>query len=383
MKRILVLVLVFAFALTMFAGCSTNSKQPAADEPAVDESATDESATEEPAGEEPAADAEKTIKIGFSQKVLNAPFFVALAEAMKDEAAKRGWEIVVLDAKQDIETEMKNLETFVAQGCDFVFINAIDPKAAVAPVQAVIEAGIPVIELDANIDAAAGVITTVQTDNAGSGRAVGMKIPSYYEEGEKISAVIISGNKGNTGGEARRVGLFWGILEQRLGISTDEALTLAKEFNQELMDQGKVSNEEANFEVVGQGWGNWNSDEGLVAAEDLLVANSDINCMLSVNDGMLIGGLEAVKDAKLVDQVKLFTSNDAQKEGLALILEGTAYKMTGENRPLAVAALGMEIAEDILINGVDPESYEDHVLLDPIAIDADNAAEFYDPDAIF
>lgn len=382
MKRILVLVLVFALALTIFAGCSANTNESVAD--GSDGSATDGSATDGSVDDGSVDNgADKKIKIGFSQKVLNAPFFVALAEAMKDEAAQRGWEITVLDAKQDIETEMKNIETFVAQGCDFIFINAIDPKAAVAPVNAAVEAGIPVIELDADIDPAAKVITTVQTDNAGSGRAVGMKIPSYYEEGEKISAVIISGNKGNTGGEARRVGLFWGILEQRLGISTDEAWTLANEFNQELQSKGKASNEEANFEVVGQGWGNWNSDEGLTAAEDLLVANPDINCMLSLNDGMLLGGLEAVKDAGLEDQVKLFTSNDAQKEGLKAIIDGTAYKMTGENRPLAVAAIGMQIAEDILLNGTDPESYGDVELLDPIAIDSDNATEFYDPDAVF
>jgi len=348
MKKIVVLVLMVAFALTIFAGCS--SAQPnasASGAPAVSEPAASEPAASAPAASEPAAPAKK-IKIGFSQKVLNAPFFVALADAVKNEATKRGWEAVVLDAKQDIETEAQNLESFIAQGCDFVFVNAIDPKAAVAPVNAVVEAGIPVIELDADIDAAANVITTVQTDNLGSGRQVGLKIPSYYEKDEKISAVLIDGNKGNTGGQARRTGLFQGIIEQRIGCTEEESLKLAQAFDQELQNTGKAINEKANFEVVGQAWGNWNSDEGLAAAEDLLVAHPNVNCMLSENDGMLIGGLEAVKDAKLENQIKLFTSNDAQKEGLKLILDGTAYKMTGENRPLKVAELGVKIAEDIL-----------------------------------
>jgi ribose transport system substrate-binding protein len=388
MKKISVLVLVVAFALAIFAGCSAAapaSSEPAASAPAssaaVSAPASSEPAASAPASSAPAAG--KKFKIGFSQKVLNAPFFVALADAVKKDVTDLGWDAVVLDAKQDIPTEAQNLESFIAQKCDFVFVNAIDPKAAVAPVNAVVEAGIPVIELDADIDPAAKVITTVQTNNIGSGRAVGLKIPSYYEANEKISAVLIDGNKGNTGGQARRTGLFQGIIEQRTGCTQEESLKLAQEFDQQLQSTGKAANEKANFEVVGQAYGNWNSDEGLKAAEDLLVAHPKVNCMLSENDGMLLGGLEAVKDAKLENQIKLFTSNDAQKEGLKAIIDGTAYKMTGENRPLKVAELGVKLAQDILVNGVDPTTIAKQTLLDPVAIDKDNASQFYDENAIF
>lgn len=382
MKKIVVLFLVVVFAMSMIVGCTpANPTESANSVPDSSKPVVSEEETSAPDSDTPAGG--KKFKIGFSQKVLNAPFFVALAEAVKKEVEALGWEPVILDAKQDIETEAQNMESFISQKCDLVFINAIDPKAAVASVNAVVEAGIPVIELDADIDAAAKVITTVQTNNIGSGRAVGLKIPSYYGADEKISAVLIDGNKGNTGGQARRTGLFQGIIEARLGCTEEESLKLAQAFDDQLQSTGKASNDEANFEVLGQAYGNWNSDEGLTAAEDLLVAHPNVNCMLSENDSMLLGGLQAVKDAKLEGQVKLFTSNDAQKEGLKAILDDTPYKMTGENRPLKVAELGVKLAYEILVNGVDPTTIPKLTLLDPVAIDIKNAADFYDPNAIF
>jgi ribose transport system substrate-binding protein len=121
----------------------------------------------------------------------------------------------------------------------------------------------------------------------------------------------------------------------------------------------------------------------LKAAETLLVAHPDVNSMLSENDSMLLGGLKAVNDAGLQDQVKLFTSNDAQKEGLKAILDNTAYKMTGENRPLKVAEEGVKMAVDILVNGVDPASYQKQTLLPPVPMDINNASQFYDENAVF
>lgn len=326
---------------------------------------------------------EQSFKIGFAQKTVDNPFFLALANAIQEQGEEKGWTVSVLDAKNSLETEMANVETFISQGMDLIFLNTIDAEGSVPEVQMATAAGIPVIELDSGISPDAGVVTTVYSDNRGNGRKVGLYLTTCYGDDELISSVILSGDKGNPGGEDRRTGLFCGIIESRTGISEEEAWAEAEAFNQALTDDGKAFHEGANFEVLGQGWAHWTADDGLPAMEDLLVANPDINCVLGENDNMLIGGMEALRAVNKLEQVQLFAACDGQKEALALIQEGTAYKASGENNPVKVAAKGYEVATEILVDGADPTSYPEETLTDAVAITPENVDELYDPDAIF
>ncbi|WP_395015343.1 hypothetical protein [Robinsoniella peoriensis] len=90
----------------------------------------------------------------------------------------------------------------------------------------------------------------------------------------------------------RRLGLFCGIIESRAGYCEEEAWKAAQEFEDDLMKNGKASNEKARFTLRGQGWGAGTREEGLTAAEDLITANKDLNCMLGENDQMLFGGMD-------------------------------------------------------------------------------------------
>lgn len=381
MKKLLVAVLTVLLCVGLLA-CAPAQQEAA---PAVSESAeSSASASEAAEASQPAADGEgKTFKIGFAQKTMDNPFFLALANAIQEEGEKRGWTVSVLDAKNSLETEMANMETFVSQGMDLIFLNTIDSEGAIPEVQAATAAGIPVIELDSGISPDAGVVTTVFSDNRGNGRKVGLYAATCYDEGETISSVILSGDKGNPGGEDRRMGLFCGIIEARAGLTEEEAWVEAEKFNQELTDNGKAFHEAANFEVLGQGWAHWTADDGLPAMEDLLVANPNINCVLGENDNMLIGGMEALRAVDKLEQVQMFAACDGQKEALALIQQGTSYKASGENNPNKVAELGYQIAEEILVEGKDPTSYPEESHTDAVAITPENVDELYDPNAIF
>jgi len=197
-----------------------------------------------------------------------------------------------------------------------------------------------------------------------------------------ISAGLLSGNKGNPGGQARRKGLFAGIIEGRTGCTEKEGWALADKFEQDLTDKGKAVNEAAKFEVVAQGWGAWSVNGGLPAMEDILVANSKINCVLGENDSMLIGAKQAIDDRKL-NGIKIFAAADAMKGALELIKAGSSYKATGLNNPKLVGAKGIDVAEKVLVNKADPKSFGKAVTTDPICVTAENVDKFYDVNAIF
>lgn len=330
-----------------------------------------------------ASKTKKTIKVGFAQKTLENEFQKALADGLVKAGEAKGWQVTVLDAKNSIENEQKNVETFVAQKYDLIFINVVDTKAATEGINAAVKAGIPVIGIDSHVDDAANVITGISAPDLGNGRVVGLFAAKQYDKNEMISAGLLSGNKGNPGGQARRDGLFAGIIEGRTGCTEKEAWALAAKFEQELTDKGRAVNQEAKFEVVAQGWGSWSVNGGLPAMEDILVANPKINCVLGENDSMLIGAKKALEDGGKLNQVKIFAAADAMKGALELIKAGSNYKATGLNNPKLVAAKGIDVAAKILIEGVDPKSFGKAVNTDPACVTAENVDKFYDPNAIF
>lgn len=374
MKKVLSVLLTIVMVVTMLVGCGSK------------ETSTGKETTTPDTAEDTKTDAstsDKTFKVGFAQKTLENEFQTALANGLVEAGKEKGFEVTVLDAKNDIENEQTNMETFISQKYDVIFINVVDTEAATASIEAAVEAGIPVIGIDSHVADEAPVVTNISAPDRENGRVVGLYAATQYEKDETISAAILSGNKGNPGGQDRRVGEFCGIIEGRLGCSEEEAWKYAEEFEQQLTDNGKATNEEAKFEVVAQGWGNWTTDEGLPAMEDILVANGDINCLLGENDSMLIGGASAIEDAGKSDQIQIFAAADSMKEALEMIKKGSNYKASGLNNPKLVAAKGIEVAAEILIDGKDATTYDSKVTTEPVCVTIDNVDEYYDANAIF
>ncbi|KYG89864.1 substrate-binding domain-containing protein [Metasolibacillus sp. FSL H7-0170] len=316
-----------------------------------------------------------TFKVGFAIKTQDSPYFASLVEAVKDYAGKEGWKVTVLDANGNTTKEAENMETFIAQGMDLIFLDAIEPDSIVPSINKAAEAGIPVINLDSGVAEEANDVTTVYSDNKQNGRLVGLAYAKKMGD-EEIISIVLSGAKGNVAGTERRTGLFAGILEGKLGVSEDEAWDLANDLDKQLASTGKASNADAKFSVVGQGWGAWTREEGLNAAEDLITANPNLTTVLGENDQMLFGAMTALENANL-SNIDIVAAADGAIEAYDLIKEGK-YFATGENSPFKVAKLGVEIAKEILVDGKDPESYEEITMTQPAAVTQDNVDEYYD-----
>ena len=368
MKKLLFVVL--------FAGCGANT--PKESTPVETEAVVDE----EPVAE-PVEGADK-FRVGILFKTQNNPYFVDLATKVQQYAEEAGFEVVGnQDAKQDLESEFALMEQYVSQGVDLIFWNPIDPVGSIAAADLCYEAGIPLIGID-NLCQSQNMTTTVYSDNKANGYMVGLYFGDNYYQGETINSILISGEKGNAVGQERRTGLMAGIIGSRAGLDATAAWEAAEKMNQELTDKGKAYNEASDFYILGQGWGNWTSEEGLPAAEDLLVANAaKINLLLGENDNMLLGAMTAVENAGLMDQIYIAAAADGQKEAYKLIQDGTKYLATGLNAPPVIARGAVDIAIDILLNGVDPASYELTTTTPPAAITIENVDEFYDPKANF
>lgn len=324
---------------------------------------------------------EENFSIGFALRTSNGSYYAAIGDIVKAKCDELGWECTVLDANNDTTKELENMETLAASGVDLIFLDCVDPSAATASQKVAADAEIPLINLDSGVDDMSMQITTVYSNNEQNGLAVGKYYAATLEDDYEISAVLLSGNTGSIAGTQRRDGMIAGIIMERTGCSEEEAWTAAQEVEDSLVSSGKASNEDAKLTITGQGWGNWTIDEGLVAAEDLITANPDVNLIMGENDPMLIGALTALDNAGITygtdGTVKLISAADGSKDGYDRIKEGDIMAI-GENSPGKIGELGMEIAQDILVNGADPESYEDITMTDAVAVTVDNVDEHYD-----
>lgn len=299
--------------------------------------------------------AQSNPKIGVSMKTLSAPYFAAQVEAAKARGKELGYEVLATDAQGKLQKQIADVEDLVTRGVKLLIINPADSDGMVHAVNNASAKGVKVVVIDSTLNPKANFVTQVQASNSANGALVGGWVVD--ELGNKpLKIALLSGEKGNPAGQERRLGVLSGIVEAQL-----------RKF-------GK-----ADVSVVGQGWGNWSDEGGLKAMEDLLVANKDINMVLSENDSMLLGARRAIESVNR-NGIMLVAAADGQKEALALIKEGK-YAVTGLNDPALVARTAVDIGVKVIKGEL--KDVPKQTLTTPAAITRSNVDKFYNPKAVF
>jgi ribose transport system substrate-binding protein len=264
-------------------------------------------------------------------------------------------EFISFDAQNDMLRQVGNVEDLLAHGIDLLILNPLDPKGLVAATKTATRAGVPVVIIDSSIDPSGDFITTIQSNNLRNGELVGEWLVKKMA-GRSIRAALLSGAKGNPVGKERRQGIFRGIIEQQL------------------RTQGK-----AGFILVSQGWGNWTYEGGLNAMEDILVAHTGINVLISEQDAMALGAMQAIREAGKEDEILVVAAADGQKEAFERIMKGE-YGATGLNNPVLIAEMAVDIAIRILAGEKD---FPKIIYTDAVCISRENVEDYYDPGAVF
>lgn len=373
---------MIAFSITGCGGAPTQDKSSGTKEQESSETGNSKDGNSQTADKSDSGGGK--FKIGIQMKTLDSGFFVTLADEFTSRIEECGWEAAVLNADSDTMKESENMDSFISQGYDLIIIDPYETEGCVEAINRAASAGIPVICVDNSCGESANVVSIVYPSNVKNGLLCGSwTAANRFEKDEWINSVCMGGQKDLEAARERRMGFIAGVLMERLSLSEDEAVDLGTAMEKEVIEKGSAVNDDAKFKVGGIGWGAYTSNGGLDAAEDLVVANPDMNLMFGENDAMILGAMTAIENAGLSEQVVLAADADGQKEALELIKEGTNYACTGNNQPGATAEAAVAIAREILEEGADPESYDRITLTNPACINIDNVDEYYDPDSAF
>ncbi len=304
--------------------------------PAAEAPAAEAPAAEAPAAEAPAAEGE-ALQIAFTIPGMSFPFFVHMEKQIRAAADELGVEIITLDGRDDTAVQLAGIETAIAQGVDGIVVSPRTTEGLSAVIQQAIDAGIPVVSVDRQVDGVTGLLAHVGADNVLGGEQQGQAILNLFPDGAKIIELL--GTPGASPAINRSAGLH------------------------------NVIDPVANIEVVCQQTANFNRADGLTVTENCLTANPDAAAIVAANDDMALGAVEAVKAAGLSIPVIGF---DALPEALQAVDAGDLYGSV-EQFPGEQAATALRTVLAFIADGTTPDPNQ--IFLSPKLITKDNMSE--------
>lgn len=209
--------------------------------------------------------AQDNVKIGFITK-FPVPFFATMENAAKAYAeANPGVEIVYGQGQSatDIEGQIAQIESMVAQGVQGIALTPVDPTVATALDRA-IEQGVKVVLMDNNIPDWDGRTALATTDNYAAGKIAGEFIATQLSDGDTIG--ILEGVPGVPALDDRVNGMLEGLGGLKL-------------------------------EIVGRGATNCTEELGISVAEDLLTKESSLKAIYAACGPPAAGAARAIKNA--------------------------------------------------------------------------------------
>jgi ribose transport system substrate-binding protein len=272
-----------------------------------------------------------TITIGWSQRGLaGSDWWKTLIAGGQYEAKKLGAKIEVLDANRDTTQQNQDVQTLITRGVDVVVMNANDPIGVAPAVHALKKAGIPLVEVNSNLDGSLvpDTFCYVAEDQVATGEKAGTQIAkeaiARYGKNASVKLVAIGGYPGDVITELRFKGFMQGYQSVMQRYPNFKTTTLPIRY------------------------GHWLPDQALSPIRDVATANPDLKIVFSESDVMQAGIEQALKQAGLWSKGILEGSYDGGMNGIKEMVSDPKgpFQADASNQPWdqGVAAVKMAVA---------------------------------------
>lgn len=218
-------------------------------------------------------DTGKVYKIGFSQTGISDEWRKSMNQAMEIQAGFHPEiKLEILDSKDDIETQINNIEQFISEKVDVLIVSPIKSKPITPAVEKAIKKGIPVLIVDRKTD------------------------------GENYTAYL--------GGDNYQVGTNAANYLATLSTSTKNIIEIKGLYGsspafERSMGFNDVIDANPNLNVVKTIEGNWESYSIKDNLHRVLDSLKDVDYIFAHNDRMALGAWEVTKEKKLQNHIKI------------------------------------------------------------------------------
>lgn len=229
---------------------------------------------------------QKPSLIGFSVSTQVNPFYVAMANGVREEAAKQGIQVVVLNAEDRLDKQISDVEDMIQRGVDVLLINATHDGAG-AVVEKAARAGIEVITLQRGVPGS-GVSSHIGTDNVVIGRMGAQWVVDRL--GGRGNVVVLEGVPGAASSEDRKKG------------------------------SAEVFARYPGIRIVAQQTGHYDRARAMSVMENILQAQRNIDAVYCFNDEMAMGALAAIRASRRSGII--ITGMDANRDAVDAVRRG-------------------------------------------------------------
>ncbi len=265
-------------------------------------------------GDVSAVAAPRKYRIAYVARAQGDSFAAWLANSMVAEAKKYpDLSVTVFDGQSRNELIASHIENAVTSRFDLVLIQPLDSAAQVAPARAAMAAGVKVMTCNNRINdpSIPGIDADPIQQAAENAKLAVQQVPKNGR------VVVLLGPAGNMHSLKRREGWQRYFFDVRRDVK-----------------------------IVGEQIANWNKDEAMRFMEDWIQSQPRIDAIVSMNDNMAVGALEAVKGSG-AKAYPLAYGVDGTPEACLCIKNGIMTSTTLQSA-YALATKSMQMAHDLL-----------------------------------
>ncbi len=219
---------------------------------------------------------------GVLLKTLSNPFWGAMEEGVRDGAEAVGVEyyLQAVESDQAAEPQLNVCMTMLERSPDVMITAAINSTNLLPCLKQATEKGIPVVDLDANLDHAIAeeggveIAFTIGSDNEAAGAQGADYVVEQLGADASGPVLVIEGLSGNITGQKRAQGFA-----------------------------NRLAEIAPRLEIVASLPGDWDRAKAANIANDILTRNPDLKAIFCANDTMALGAVETVYAAGKGDDI--------------------------------------------------------------------------------
>ena len=235
------------------------------------------------------------ITIGFSVARFDDNFLTVMRNDAVRRAEEAGHTMQVDDAKDDVTTQLSQVQNYIASGVDAIIVNAVDTDTTQAMTKAAEGAGVPLVYINRqpiDLDAFGATTTFVGSNEKWSGTLEAFEM--CVQAGGTGTAVMLMGQLSNEAARSRSE-------------DVREVLKLS-------MCNG--------IELIEEQTANWDRVQANDLMTNWLAAGLEFNIVFANNDEMAIGSIQALKSAGVSMDDVIIGGVDATEDALNAMQAG-------------------------------------------------------------
>jgi inositol transport system substrate-binding protein len=238
--------------------------------------------------------------IGVSMALFDDNFLTVLRNGIQTYADSNGHQVQIEDAQNDVAKQLDQINNFIASGVDAIIVNPVDTSATQAMSDAAAAANVPLVYVNRqpiNLDTLPDNQAFVASNEVDSGTLETIEVCRLLKEAGKDPANVY---------------IMMGELSNQAAVQRTADI-------HDVMAAGKCA---TTLNIIDEQTANWSRDQAQNLMTNWLSTNTAFDAVISNNDEMAIGAIQAMKAAGIDMASVIVGGVDATQDALAAMQAG-------------------------------------------------------------